>query len=83
MDCLSWASVVVCGILTSNFGANYAAVALGTVGTYAAFTTQVTAYRTGLRRRMNRSDNAANSKAVDALLNYETVKCFNSEDHEV
>ena len=74
---------MVCGILTSNFGASYAAVALGTVGTYAVFTTQVTAYRTGLRRQMNRSDNAANSKAVDTLLNYETVKCFNSEDHEV
>jgi ABC-type transport system involved in Fe-S cluster assembly fused permease/ATPase subunit len=74
---------LVCGILTHNFGASYAAVALGTVGTYAIFTTQVTAYRTSLRRRMNQSDNAANSKAVDTLLNYETVKCFNSEDHEV
>lgn len=63
---------LVCGILTYSFGPLYAAVAFGTVSAYAIFTTKVTTARTKIRQAMNRADNEAQSKAVDALMNYET-----------
>ena len=74
---------LVCYILTSNFGPQYAVVACGTVGAYAVFTTQVTKFRTALRKDMNQMENNASSKAVDSLLNYEIIKYAGSEEREV
>lgn len=49
---------------------------------YAAFTLSVTSWRSSFRRAMNRAEAEAAGRAVDALLNYETVKCFGAEKHE-
>ena len=59
-----------------------AATALGMVGAYVWFTFAITRWRVRFRREMNDSDTDANTKAVDSLLNYETVKYFNNEAHE-
>jgi ABC-type transport system involved in Fe-S cluster assembly fused permease/ATPase subunit len=59
-----------------------AAVTLGMVAAYTWFTVAVTLWRISFRREMNESDNDANTKAVDSLLNFETVKYFNNEGHE-
>jgi ATP-binding cassette subfamily B (MDR/TAP) protein 7 len=52
------------------------------IGTYTAFTLAVTQWRTKFRREMNRADNLCGARALDSLLNYETVKYFNNEKHE-
>src|SRR5690242_18363598 len=57
-------------------------VTLAMVGAYSWFTYAVTRWRIQFRRDMNQSDQDANTKAVDSLLNYETVKYFNNEEHE-
>ncbi|MDB5314195.1 MAG: transporter ATP-binding protein/permease, partial [Rhodospirillales bacterium] len=54
----------------------------GTIIVYIAFTLVFTDWRTRFRREMNETDQEANTKAVDSLLNYETVKYFNNEAHE-
>jgi ATP-binding cassette subfamily B protein len=59
-----------------------AATALAMVGGYVWFTFAITHWRVRFRREMNDSDTDANTKAVDSLLNYETVKYFNNEAHE-
>jgi ATP-binding cassette, subfamily B, heavy metal transporter len=74
--------VLVCGILVFTYGALFAAVTIAAVLLYAAFTIAVTNWRVQIRRVMNDSDTEANTKAVDSLLNYETVKYFNNEEHE-
>jgi len=73
---------LVCGVLATRFGAAYAAVAAGTVATYTVFTFATTSWRTRYRRDMNAADADASAKAVDSLLNYETVKLFNNEAYE-
>lgn len=73
---------IVCAILAGRFGGAFAAVAGGTVAMYTAFTFGTTHWRTRFRREMNKADTAASSKAVDSLLNYETVKYFGNEEHE-
>jgi ATP-binding cassette, subfamily B, heavy metal transporter len=73
---------LVCGILWSLFDFSFALVTFVTIAGYIAFTLTVTEWRTKYRRRMNESDNEANSKAIDSLLNYETVKYFGNEGHE-
>ncbi|MEC7675712.1 MAG: ABC transporter ATP-binding protein/permease, partial [Pseudomonadota bacterium] len=60
----------------------YALVTLAAVGAYIAHTMLVTEWRLKFRREMNRSDQAANTKAIDSLLNFETVKYFSNEGHE-
>src|SRR6185295_8363931 len=60
----------------------FAAITIVTVVIYGWFTIRVTEWRTEIRRQMNDSDTDANTKAVDSLLNYETVKYFNNEQHE-
>lgn len=72
----------VCSILWSLFDWRFAAVTAGTIGGYAVFTMMVTEWRLGFRRVMNQSDAEASTKAVDSLLNYETVKYFGNEGHE-
>lgn len=72
----------VCGILAYTCGPSYAALALGTVSLYAAFTLSVTQWRTQFRVNMNKADNNAGNKAIDSLINFETVKYFNNEEYE-
>jgi len=72
----------VCGVLAYSCGPAYAAVALSTVSLYAAFTLLVTQWRTQFRVNMNKADNDAGNRAIDSLINYETVKYFNNEDYE-
>ncbi|SDB68858.1 ABCB family ABC transporter ATP-binding protein/permease [Belnapia rosea] len=69
-------------ILWGMFDFSYAAVTLATIGVYIAFTLMFTDWRLRFRREMNATDQEANTKAIDSLLNYETVKYFNNEGHE-
>lgn len=73
---------LVSTLLYLKFGPAYAAVTLGCIGTYSAFTLLVTQWRTKFRINMNRAENAAGSRAIDSLINYETVKYFNAEKYE-
>ena len=73
---------MVCGILWVLYGITYAAVTFVTIGCFIAFTLTVTEWRLKYRRRMNEKDSEANTKAIDSLLNYETVKYFGNEMHE-
>jgi ATP-binding cassette subfamily B protein len=69
-------------ILWALFDVSFAAVTLGTIVAYVAFTLLFTNWRLRFRRRMNEMDQDANTKAVDSLLNFETVKYFGNERHE-
>ncbi|MAV87525.1 MAG: metal ABC transporter permease [Rhodospirillaceae bacterium] len=73
---------LVCGILWGLFNFWYAFVTLITVGSYISWTVIVTEWRLKYRRQMNKMDGEANTKAIDSLLNYETVKYFSNEEHE-
>ena len=72
----------VCVIFWKQIGWQMVAATLVFVVIYIAFTRTVTEWRAGLRRTMVDSDTKANSRAIDSLLNYETVKYFNNEAHE-
>jgi ATP-binding cassette subfamily B protein len=74
--------LLVAAILWSMFDASFALATLGTIGVYVVFTLLFTDWRLRFRREMNATDQEANTKAVDSLLNYETVKYFNNEAHE-
>jgi len=74
--------VLVLGILAWQFDWLYSAVVLAMVGAYLGYTYKATEWRISIRRRMNESDVEANTKAVDSLLNYETVKYFGAEARE-
>jgi len=74
--------VLVFGILWYMLDFAIAAVTLATVVIYIGYTLGVTEWRITFRRLMNDADNRANTKAVDSLLNYETVKYFGNEEHE-
>jgi ATP-binding cassette, subfamily B, heavy metal transporter len=74
--------VFVCAIMAWNFGWLYAVVTFVTVIVYIVFTYSATEWRIGIRRTMNDADTDANTKAVDSLLNFETVKYFGNEEHE-
>src|SRR6266496_841533 len=69
-------------VLLYQFDWRYVAVILAVVALYMAFTYQATEWRINIRRRMNDSDTDANVKAIDSLLNYETVKYFVAEERE-
>lgn len=68
---------LVSAILGIKCGPEYSAVALGCVGVYTAFTLAITQWRTKFRIHMNQAENEAGNKAVDSLINYETVKVSN------
>ncbi len=70
------------GVLTVLFDAWYLAVVGGTIVAYVAFTFSVTEWRVKIRREMNAQDTDANQKAIDSLLNFETVKYFGAEARE-
>jgi len=74
--------VLVAGILWALFDWTFAAVTLATIVVYAAVTFRVTEWRIRFRREMNEADSDANTRAIDSLLNFETVKAFNNEAHE-
>ncbi|ABV93507.1 putative multidrug export ATP-binding/permease protein [Dinoroseobacter shibae DFL 12 = DSM 16493] len=69
-------------ILTLYFDAWYLAAVAGTIALYVGFTFKVTEWRVRIRREMNRQDTDANQKAIDSLLNFETVKYFGAETRE-
>ena len=74
--------LLVCGVLWGLFDIWFALVTLVTIVGYIAFTMLVTEWRIKYRREMNDRDTEANTKAIDSLLNYETVKYFGNEEHE-
>ncbi len=75
--------LLVAGILLAGYGMSYAVVVLLTVVAYITFTLLFSGWRMQFRHEMNRLDSLANGRAVDSLLNYETVKYFNNEKLEV
>ena len=74
--------LLVLTILGSRFDVWFAIITLGALVLYVAYTVGVTEWRIQFRREANQFDSAAHSKAIDALLNYETVKYFNNESFE-
>lgn len=74
--------VLVCGILWHLYGVKYAALTLVILLIFIIWTLLVTEWRLKFRRTMNEMDSEANTKAIDSLLNFETVKYFGNEDHE-
>ncbi|KAL2930227.1 ABC transporter B family member 25 mitochondrial, partial [Bienertia sinuspersici] len=73
---------MVSGILAYKFGAPFAWITSLSVAAYIAFTLTVTQWRTKFRKAMNKADNDASTRAIDSLINYETVKFFNNENYE-
>jgi ATP-binding cassette subfamily B protein len=74
--------LLVSGILLAGYGWHYTVVVVGTVAIYILFTLKYSGWRMQFRHEMNRLDSLANGRAVDSLLNYETVKYFNNESLE-
>jgi ATP-binding cassette subfamily B protein len=74
--------VLITVVLLYQFDWRYVAVIVGTVTCYMLYTYYATEWRIGIRRHMNESDTDANIKAIDSLLNYETVKYFVAEERE-
>jgi ATP-binding cassette subfamily B protein len=75
--------ILVAGVMFYQFNFVYALVSLVMIGTYIYVTKKITDYRTQIRKTMNRAETEAGARAIDSLLNYETVKYFNAEDHEI
>ncbi len=74
--------VLVCAIMWGLFNIWYALITFITVSIYIFWTIAVTDWRLKYRRQMNKMDGEANTRAIDSLLNYETVKYFGNEEHE-
>ena len=74
--------VLVAIVLFAKFDWRFVAVTFGAVIVYIIFTVGITEWRMDIRRRANELDSRANTRAIDSLLNYETVKYFNNEEYE-
>ncbi|KAF7155166.1 hypothetical protein CNMCM5623_006593 [Aspergillus felis] len=74
---------LVCGILTYQYGFQFAAITAATMVAYTGFTITTTAWRTKFRKQANAADNRGATVAVDSLINYEAVKYFNNEQYQV
>ncbi|MBN8241807.1 ABC transporter ATP-binding protein/permease [Nitratireductor aquimarinus] len=74
--------LLAAGIFAFAYGWIYVAIVAVTVWLYTWFTVKASDWRIGIRRQMNDSDTEANTKAIDSLLNFETVKYFNNEAME-
>lgn len=74
---------LITGILLTRYSFMFAAVALGAVIAYGYFTFRITEWRMKYRIQMNSMDSQANTQAIDSLINYETVKYFGNEAHEL
>jgi ATP-binding cassette, subfamily B, heavy metal transporter len=72
----------IAGVLFFVFDVWYLAIVVGTIALYIVFTFRVTEWRVKIRRDMNTQDTNANQKAIDSLLNFETVKYFGAEERE-
>ncbi|HMW17224.1 MAG TPA: ABC transporter ATP-binding protein/permease [Accumulibacter sp.] len=73
---------LVLSILLVKYDHTFVLITVLSLIAYVVFTVKVSDWRIGIRRQVNESDSAANTRAVDALLNYETVKYFNNEAYE-
>jgi ATP-binding cassette subfamily B protein len=73
---------LVAAVLLSKFDWRFAAITFGAVAVYIGFTVAITEWRMEIRRRANELDSRANTRAIDSLLNYETVKYFGNEEFE-
>ena len=73
---------LVLAILFAKYDSGFVLITVISLTAYIAFTVTVSNWRIGLRRLVNDTDSAANSQAIDSLLNYETVKYFNNEEYE-
>jgi len=73
---------LVLGVLAVKFDAWFAWITIAALILYIVFTITVTEWRTQFRKQMNELDSTAHSRAIDSLLNYETVKYFNNEEFE-
>jgi ATP-binding cassette subfamily B protein len=73
---------LVTGILIVRYDWTFVAITAGALAVYIAFTVLITEWRTHFRREMNDLDSKANTRAIDSLLNYETVKYFGNEEWE-
>ncbi len=73
---------LVAAVLLTKFDWRFAAITFGAVAVYIVFTILVTEWRIDIRRRANELDSKANTRAIDSLLNYETVKYFGNEEFE-
>ena len=73
---------LVLGILFVKYDLGFVLITLLSLAAYVLFTVNVSNWRIGLRRQLNAADSAANTKAIDSLLNYETVKYFSNEEYE-
>ena len=69
-------------LLLINYGWDFATVTFGSIATYIAFSFVATEWRTKFIREANKADSSSNFRAIDSLLNYETVKYFTNEDYE-
>ena len=75
--------LLVAVILFSQYDVQFALITFGTVSIYLIYTMALTEWRMHFRHEMNAHDSEANSRAVDGLINYETVKYFNNEEYEL
>ena len=73
---------VVVGVLFYNYGVSFALIILVSVVGYVGFSVKATDWRTKYVREVNQADSSTSSRAIDSLLNYETVKYFNNENYE-
>lgn len=73
---------MVVAILFWNYGVSYAVITLASVAIYGIFSLRATEWRTRFVREMNEADSASNTRAVDSLMNFETVKYFTNENFE-
>ena len=73
---------LVSTILATKFGFGHAVVTCVTVAAYTVFTVQISNGRIAIRKAMNSAEQQANGRAIDALMNYETVKYFGTEEME-
>ena len=74
--------IIVIGVLFYNYGISFALIILVSVIVYIGFSFKVTDWRTQYVRQANQADSQSSSRAIDSLLNYETVKYFNNEHYE-
>jgi len=74
--------LLITGLLFYNYGLSFASIILSAVCAYVAFSVKATDWRTQYVREVNQADSSSNSRAIDSLLNYETVKYFNNEKYE-
>lgn len=74
---------LVLGILATRYESSFVLIASGTLVVYVAFTIILSNLRVHIRREVNELDSAANTRAIDSLINYETVKYFNNEKWEM